>query len=310
MDSRLKLLSYSSLLTLHLCPRKFQLYRLSSKSESNDIDGYQNLTFAFGHAVGEGIQLVFQGKSEDEIIWTLFTKWYADLAAYNPKQQKSFYLAIAAIQRFISLRATGLLQEYEIVIYKGAPAVELSFRITLPDGYTHRGSVDVVLKHKITGKVLVVEVKTTSAANINPSDYKNSSQAVGYSVILDVIFPGLDSYEVVYPIYKTKSMEYEILRFSKSHLQKAQWIQELLLDIDTINLYENTRIYPMRGENCVQYYRDCEYMNLCTLSTEHLTVKESDPRVQKELEEERNKEYSVELTLADLLHSQINALDI
>jgi len=269
---------------------------------SNEASVNQNVTFAYGHVVGEGIQQVMEGRSETEIIFNTFLGWYADLEDANEKQAKSFYLAVAAIQRFISLRANGFLEDYELLHYNGKPATELSFRIKFPDGFLMRGSVDAVLKHKKTGEVLILECKTSSATNLNAATFKNSSQAVGYSVILDVICPGLSSYKVLYLVYLTKAMEYEQLPFVKSYLQRATWIQELLLDIETIKLYEEAGVYPMRGENCYNFFRECEYMQTCTLKTSHLT-KPLEPHLYESID---TKVYDVELTMMDLIEGQLN----
>ena len=306
IDGRIRLLSYSGLLTLHTCPRKYELYR--KKATDDDMEATaasnQNLTFAFGHVVGEGIQDVMDGMEEADVIWKMFLGWHASLADYNPKQNKSFYLAVIAIQRIISLRANGFLDDYELLQYNGKSAKELSFRITLPNGFKFRGSVDAVLRHKVTGKILVLECKTSSSTNLNPTTYKNSSQAIGYSVVLDVIAPEISSYDVLYLVYLTKDMSYEQLRFTKTYLQRATWIQELLLDVEVIKLYERTGIYPMRGESCNDFFRDCEYLNQCTLSTELITTPVTEDAILDD------KIYDVELTLEDILDAQFAKIEI
>lgn len=300
-DPRLKLMSYSSNLTLHKCPRKYQLYKLKSIEDEVDVDAAinQNLTFAYGHVVGEGIQDVMDGISEEEVIWKMFLAWHANLEDRNEKQNKSFYLAVAAIQRFLSLRANGFLQDYELLEFKGKSAKELSFRIHLPDGFKYRGSVDAVLRHKVTGQILVLECKTSSSATLYPTTYKNSAQAVGYSVVLDVIAPEISSYDVLYLVYLTKDMAYEQLKFTKTYLQRATWIQELLLDVETIKLYERTGVYPMRGESCMDFFRDCEYLNQCTLQTKLITT----PFTEKSVLDD--KIYDVELTLDQIIEGQM-----
>lgn len=297
MDPRILKLSYSSLLTLHTCPRKYQLYKLNSQEENVDLDGTTNITFAFGHVVGEGIQNVLIGKTEEEIIFKLFLGWHADLEARNEKQIKSVYHAILAVQKFNSLREFGLFEDYELVYYEDKPAVELSFSVSLPNGFVYRGYVDAVLRHKITGKVVVLECKTSSVGNIYPATYKNSSQAIGYSVVLDTIFPDISSYEVIYLVYKTKSMEYETLAFTKSYLQRALWIQELLLDSEQILKYENTGVYPMHGENCMSFFRECEYLNLCTLDTCNLIQPYNKP--------ETEETFQINVTLNNLIEAQV-----
>ena len=302
MDKRIQNLSYSSLLTLHTCPRKFQLYRLNAEVEqAEDIPG--SVTFAYGHSVGEGIQHILTGTSLRETMWRLFLDWDMDLLAENPKQNKSFWGALVAVQQFSSLLENGYLEGYELVHYQGKPATELSFVIHLPDGFKYRGFVDAVLQHKDTREVLVLECKTTNAATVNPAQYKNSAQAIGYSIVLDALFPALSAYKVLYLVYQTKSESFVQLPFDKSYYSRALWIRELLLEIEVIKLYEQAEIYPMHGESCYSFFRECEYMQTCTLSTERLTSPLS-PGDQLKLDEQL-KDFQISIGIEDLISAQI-----
>lgn len=297
IDYRIRQLSYSSLLSLHSCPRKFQLAKLRTTHRTPESEK-SSVTFAFGHIVGEAIQLALEDKSEQEIIFKMFLGWHTDLFAEDTKLSKSFFTAIIAIRRFLALRESGFLKEYDLVYYNGKPACELSFSVSFPDGFRLRGFVDAVLQHRDTGKVIVLECKTTGSATINPATYKNSAQAIGYSIVLDSIFPDLSSYEVLYLIYNTKSGEYLPLPFQKTYLQRALWIRELLLDIETIKMYEEAEVYPMHGESCYSFFRECEYLNVCQLSTEYLTKPCTS-------DQEDKTDYQITLTLDDLLTTQL-----
>jgi len=307
IDYRIRQLSYSSILTLHSCPRKYQLYKLGAGRAENSTR--QQITFSFGHIVGEAVQLALEGKSESEVMWAMFHRWEVDIFTYDERANKSLWSAILAIKRFFDLRKQGFLDEYELVEYNGKPAVELSFCIVFPDGFRYRGHVDAVLRHKLSGEILVLECKTTGAESLNPAIYKNSAQAVGYSIVLDAIFSGLSSYKVLYLVCQTKSLNWLPIYFTKSYLQRALWIRELLLDIEMIRLYESAEVYPMHGESCVTYSKetekeskvwegDCEYLQTCNLSTEYLTK----PMTVEKLD---THEYQVTLTLMDLLNSQL-----
>jgi len=311
IDYRIRQLSYSSMLSLHTCPRKYELYKKRTTSRLEQTQR-QSITFAFGHAVGEAIQLALENVSEKEIIWRMFCNWDTDILAEDTKGQKSFWGAVIALKRFLSLREQGLLSEYELVYHKGKPACELSFCITFPDGFRYRGFVDAVLRHKNTNKILVLECKTTGSAALNPSKFKNSAQAIGYSVVLDVLFPTLSSYDVLYLIYQTPTKDYISIPFTKTYLQRALWIRELLLDIEQIKSYEAAGIYPMHGENCYQYATEtekgtgvysgeCEYINSCTMSNSYLVKKASEADLD-------TAEYQVNLTLLDLLENQLSKL--
>jgi len=297
IDYRIRQLSYSSLLTLHQCPRKFQLYKLRTTQRTEE-DSKSTITFAFGHVVGEAIQLALQGASENEIIFRMFCSWHTDLYAIDERLDKSFFTAVMAMQRFRAALAAGFLSEYELVYIDGRPSCELSFCVTFPDGFRLRGFVDAVLQNKTNGKVIVLECKTTGAVAVNPASYKNSSQAIGYSIVLDHLFPAISSYEVLYLVYQTKAKEYLPIPFTKTYLQRALWLRELLLDVETIKLYEEAGVYPMHGENCVSFGRDCEYLQTCTLSTAYLTKPCT-------AEEEDTVDYQVNVSLLDLLNTQL-----
>jgi len=300
IDYRIRQLSYSSLLTLHSCPRKFQLQKLRTVHRAEE-PLKSTVTFSFGHVVGEGIALTLSGASLSTVIWKMFLGWHTpSIFDEDEKLNKSLWTAILAIQRFALIR-DAVLRDYELVYHNGKPACELSFAIQLPDGFRLRGFVDAVLRHRVTGEILVLECKTTGAATVNPATYKNSAQAIGYSVVLDHLYPDLSSYKVLYLVYSTKNGEYIPLPFAKTYLQRALWIRELLLDIETIKMYAEAEIFPMRGESCYSFFRECEYINTCTLSTEYLT-KPCTPA------EEDRTEYQVVITLADLLTSQLSKI--
>lgn len=298
IDYRIRQLSYSSLLTLHSCPRKYELYKKRAKSQDyGAADNKSGITFDYGHIVGEGIQLVMQDMSLEQIYPRMLPLWNQDLWDINEKQNKSFWLALQAVKRFSLMRQAGFLEDYELVYYQGKPAVELSFCIVFPDGFRYRGHVDAVLKHKITGKIIVLECKTSSIA-VQAGTYKNSAQAIGYSIVLDAIFPSLSAYEVLYLIYHSKDCEYTVIPFPKTYHQRAVWIQELLLDIEMIKMYEEHAVYPMHGESCMDWGRECEYMQVCTLNTAHITKPMDASFVD-------HTEYQITLSLEDLLTTQL-----
>ncbi len=295
-DYRIRQLSYSSLLTLHSCPRKFQLDKLRAQGTSETLKS--TITFSYGHVVGEGIALALANVPFREILWKLFLSWHTpSLFDSDDALNKSFFGAIIAVQKFMHLRET-VLADYELVYHDGKPATELSFSIALPNGFRLRGFVDAVLRNKITGAVVVLECKTTGIAAVEPAQYKNSSQAIGYSIVLDHLFPELSSYEVLYLVYATKATEYHLLPFPKTYLQRAIWIRELLLDVDVIQMYEAAGIYPMRGESCYSFRRECKYFNTCSLSTDALAKPMTADMVDKT-------DYQVQITLADLLETQL-----
>ena len=272
IDPRLIRTSYSSILSLHACPRLYQLEKLQAQKL---IDYDSNVTFAYGHVVGEGIQTYLITRNLNAAIWAMFLMWHADFVDENEKQNKSFASATAAIMMFAELVEDGLLDEYEVAYFNGKAAAELSFKITFPNTF-YRGYVDLVLRHKITGEYLILELKTTSAKYVKHSQYKNSAQALGYSVVLDKIAPGTTSYGVLYLVQLTVVERFEPMEFPKTYHQRAMWIRDMLWEdrkiIGLIEEFGQYGIWPMHGESCNRFGRDCSFMDSCQSDTHYMTA--------------------------------------
>jgi PD-(D/E)XK nuclease superfamily len=307
IDTRIKFLSHSSSGTLHACPRKYQLYKLrSAKAIPDEISG---ITFAYGHVVGEGIQLALQNLPYKQILFKMFVMWHAPLAVRDEKRKKSFAEAVFAVRKFIALRAAGYLEEYELVYLPSTgehnatvPACELGFAVNVYDGFSYRGFVDAVLRNRYTGEIIVLECKTTWYSAANPAQFKNSGQALGYSVVLDSLFPGLSSYSVLYLVYSTTTHEFTPLPFAKSFESRAEWIRSIVFDVEDITRYEEAGIYPRRGESCFSFNRPCEYLENCGTSTVYL-AKPLDESMEQIAKDEAR--YTYQFNLVDLINRQV-----
>lgn len=302
-DRRLKQLSYSSLVQLHSCPRKYELLKKQAARPEEDVNSLQSITFAFGHIVGAGLQSLLAGESLDKVMWEAFISWPCDLMAEDDKARKSFFYAMHALQKLVAMRNAGFLEDWEVYIYEGKPALELSFIIDIGEDYCYRGAADIVLKNKYDGRIMVVDGKT-SKYGLHAAKFKNSAQALGYSIVLDVLEPTLSSYEVMYLEYNSREQNWDLVEFTKMYSQRARWIHELLLDRDTITLYESRGVFPMHGESCYNYFRECEFLQTCGMSTTFLTT----PFSKKDnlaIEQDRAK-WQIKLNIMDLVKSQIN----
>lgn len=316
MDPRTKLLSYSSQNLLQECARKYQLYRgqvvvaeiADGDTDKADLARADRATFDFGHSVGHGVQYLLLGRSIEEVIWDLFSsKWSQDLFYRDTKRKKSFWLAIIALYKFQSLLTSGFLSDYEVMAFEGKPAIELGFRIHLPRGYKYRGFVDLVLRHRTTGEVVVLEIKTSSW-NLSHVAFTNSFQAIGYSIVLDKLVPELTGYKVLYLTYKTKDFEWDPVTYPKSYYQRALWLQELLMKTQVLELYDSHDVYPMNGNNCINKFgRECPYLGSCTLATKNLVTPMSDTRW-REIQEEEDQTYQFNITYEELVDSQLSKI--
>lgn len=269
IHNNLHFLSHSSDVLLHTCPRKFELQKLSGSREEDD----RHLTF--GKCAGAAVECLLTGESKKTAYWTAFKSWSTDLFSEDGERDgKTFWDVLVALDKFVPV-LTNSLQHYRIVSFNGKPATELGFQLILFNDFIYRGFIDAVLLDTRTNELVVFELKTTKFSKVDEATYKNSGQALGYSLILDAIADSLgmevgSSYKVIYVIYKTLAREYEIMPFTKNHLHRAVWLKQLILDTQLIELYDRFEMFPMHGESCYSFFRQCQYFGICEMQTENI----------------------------------------
>lgn len=275
--------SYSLLTNLHKCPRMFELDKLQANSQLLVDTGEVNLDFAFGHAVGAGIQTYAATKNLVAAQFAAFLAWRAPHDAEKLDKRgsstgKSLAHATYAIEAF-SYFWEQELSEWEVVrLPNGRPATELAFAVNMqqqPVPMYHFGHIDTVLQHKATGRLAVWEGKTTTFEEVDEAEFANSSQALGYSVVVDKLAEVLGAngteYEVMYIIYSSKGKKFTLLPFGKTRTQRAEWLQDTLLDHANIATYQRIGFYPKRGESCVNKYgRKCQWFGSCHMQNDSL----------------------------------------
>lgn len=255
--------SYSKLSNLHACPRKYQLSQFDAISAAERIP---NVDFAFGHAVGAGFQTAFAEGDLSRGLFECFLAWDADLLTEPALRKKKFFpLAHLAVEQGWNFIQTSELEDYEVaVLPSGRKAVEVSFAIDCENGYIHRGHIDLILRHKVTDKIAVAEIKTSGFKGVNAALYYNSDQALSYSVIVDQLFPGQQDFEVFYIVYSVPDEQWYLLPITKPTSSKAEFLTTLLIDHATLSTYEKLNFYPKRGSACYAYSRDCKYLMQCS----------------------------------------------
>lgn len=297
-------LSYSRCLTLRRCPRKFQLDNILCVKNENR----ESVTFSFGHAVGAGVQHICAGSTLERAIAHTIANWGVDIYECSDKDwksRKSLWFAIEAVRKFHALYTmnSSPLKDYEMAVINGKPAIELTFSVDIGDGYTYEGHIDGILKHKTQNRYMVLELKTSAANYIEDAMYKNSDQSVGYSTVLDKIAETLDaaaSFTVLYVIYKSKAQEYVFKPFTKSVIHRANWVNSVLFDKETAMRHAESNFYPMRGEACFDFFKECEYFQKCQMSDETLERGKAEETTFTDLEQ-----HDFEFTLEEVIEHQL-----
>lgn len=311
----LKNMSYSSNLVLHSCPKRRQLEALGGKVEEEEQKG--SVHFAFGHAIGAGIQTLFMpGKTKNDARLAALLAWDIPLTAELPEKKKSFWYALKAIDLAEHLVAEIQSEGWELATLDGVPAVEYSFVIKLPNGFRFAAHIDLILYHRERDKYRVVEVKSSGFKNIPEAIYGNSSQSLSYSIVLDYLVKHKTVYDVLYIAYSCPSMEFTMFAFAKSNLAKVEWIRDILYDCEVMQKLIDTNYFPKRGESCYAFFSVCQFYGSCGYGDEFLGLdneKMLDALVKKQLEntqiDKNNKRgYDLELDLEELLKDRMLVL--
>jgi hypothetical protein len=255
--------SYSMMEELHRCPRKFQLIKARAASGHS---GANNVDFAFGHAVGSGIQSwLASGKDMDAAIFNALMAWRIPYGAEIDKKNKSIWRAVSAVQKYALFYEETMSDWHVWVLPNGKPAIELSVSIDFENGYKHYCHIDVILEHNYNGKLAIQENKTTGFKIVEEAIYANSSQALGYSILIDQLSEHT-SYEVFYNVFSAPACEWQLLPFTKHTSLKAEWILDTKIDHQTLDTYHQVNFYPKRGESCFAFQRRCEFFGMCNMT--------------------------------------------
>ena len=321
-----KALSHSRVDLLNTCPKKFEL-----EGKLNLRKRETNLTFAYGHAFGEGVQALVEGKTFEETVFEIFCGWDVDIGEEGwdseKRNKKSFWDAIDMVEKFQAYKSMENVEglegntrainwnEWEIANFKDhegniRPAIELELVVECGNGYTYEGHIDLVLKRKGVDQFAVLELKSSGMNNIQPAMYGNSPQATGYMIALDTFLvkdnpSSTTSFSVFYLVGQTRMKKFYEFAFEKTPLHRTQWISWLINTIDRVESLENCGLpYPIDFQGCFKYNRPCPHFGTCHLPNDILLQnhrKEEDGETTFALEETPA---DVIVTLEEILERQ------
>lgn len=257
-------LSHSSLNLLNSCERKFQLIKLLN----NDLSRDESADLSFGTAFGIGCAHYLVHQNQEQAIFETWKAYYPVLE----DDVKSQWTCIGALQSSFNY-LDSLLEEYEVVQFQNKPAVELSFRLNIDPQFYFVGFIDIVLRHRLTGQYVVVDVKTTKLKLHDLSaKYANSDQGLGYSIALDqIVGEELASFGVMYLVLQIigpGNVNIKPYLFEKTLSDRLNWFFTLGLDVEKIKQMQELNIFPIRGDKCLAYNRLCPFFGTCTLHSQ------------------------------------------
>lgn len=265
-------LSNSTLSLYHSCERKFQKTKLLVNNSLRD----ESPAMTFGKSYGAAAQLYMILRTEgsspqeamDSAIWEAFLQYQPWQMMDDRRFIERVIYCIQAAQPFHE----RMLMEWEIPQFNGKYAAELSFRLDIDDLYYYVGYLDLVLKHRKSGRFAVTDYKSTSLAAIDLGPYfKYSDQVLGYSIVLDKIAGReVAEFDTNYWICQLSSRslsslyepKFQDLSFPKTMRDRMEWFLKLYLDVHSMRSLASLDVYPKRL-SCTNYNKVCQFYNGC-----------------------------------------------
>jgi hypothetical protein len=261
-------LSHSTLNLFNSCERKFQRLKLQN-IQNQDIyfdSKKNNVNLDYGSAFGIGIQTYIITQSLEQAIWET-------IKSYNFANESAAKNALSLVAGIQAFAAEWDADFWEIAYFNGKPAAEVSFKIILDEATQdyYCGYIDLVLKNKLSGLHVIIEIKTTGLKleDIRPL-YRNSGQALGYSIVLDSIAGSKQSaWEVLYLVNQLKAQnilpKIHLIPFDKHLRDRLSWLLDMKIDHERILQLLEMDHWPMRGGSCLAWSRPCPIYGICDL---------------------------------------------
>jgi len=264
--------SYSSLGSLESCPRKFEFNKIWKNNKKRP----RQFAAEVGTALHKAYQNYVVTQDKDAALWELLLAYPHDLYIYQKNDYRSIQAAIITMDAMIE---SNLFNEWDIVDIKNhegdvVPAVEVSYELQIDGidfeegtGFSHIGFIDLILKHRMTGKIGVVDIKTHRAnAQDYEGKYKYNTQQVPYGLVLNhVLNLPVTEFEVFYfDVYvDVAEPRVNIYPYTKNHNDIQEWLQTCILKLQHIKQYKDLDYFPRTENGCIAFNSPCAYMDVC-----------------------------------------------
>lgn len=295
MESGKITLSFSKLETARTCLRKFQLKELQNRRAQ-----FTSIDMAYGSAFGAGVQELFRSDDLDRANLEASLAWdypeFEDIWQGAKKKDKSFGMCLWALELFYNSEFQAINSEYELAYFDERDGVELFVYLDVGENYSYQVHVDLVLAHRESGALCVMEIKTSGMAQ-QEANWGNADQTMGYYALLWYLCKKYNRpFEpvVFYLTHQTgKQLEAEnnygfiTFPYVKDESTILDFVRTVMIDIDILDTCQEMDYFPKRGSSCVTWNRPCEFYGTCDLTLEkgfepsdtiyeHLTMEDVD----------------------------------
>jgi len=271
--------SYSSLETLSTCPRKFELNKIHPIQAERDTSAAMSLGSAVGVGYARYLELINDPslttkQIDDDVLLETWRAYYPPLEDATRSISKAHVIVQALIAKPFLPNGMDDPLDWELAVFDGKPAVELSFCIQLTDNLVYVGYLDGVMYSPSTDKYRPLELKTTSLYDNLKVNFSNSAQGLAYGLILDSITASpqreFDVHYRVAQLHRTKAEAYRPtihdFYFKKTLTDRLEWLIGLQMEVDRIGTYMKYNLFPKRGGACLTWGKPCQFYGICGLT--------------------------------------------
>lgn len=268
-------ISHSSMQLFSSCARKFEFRKLLEAQG----DGDETLAAEFGSAIHEGFQKWLETDGDETAaLWAFLRRypWHLERRKSDRYIPETGYALLQCM--FVSVP----LSEYEIATVTlpdgtTRPAIEVPFELELenfslaadaPVKIVYTGLIDAILYNHMTGKYIVVDVKTTSRFLDDMSVmWQFSDQCIPYAIVLEKLL-GVESIEQLEIVYVAAFVDIEkpvarMYTFDKTAEDIGDWATSFMVKIHAMRDFFQRAWFPRNGDSCANYNRTCEYFAYC-----------------------------------------------
>lgn len=291
-------LSYSSLNLAGSCMRKFEFNKMYPR-RVRDSDAF---AADVGTALHHGYQDYLVNQDLDRAIWMLMLD-FPYLGEFNQRtDDRNLEAAIATLEAMTyeanmnewelmsilrpltedeskEMAEFGRLLDADLDAHaseKGVivPAIEVPFSlrlkgITLADGrgVEYTGFMDAALRHRGTGAVRTMDIKTHRRTLVDASPkYKFDSQQVPYGIVLEHLAgEAVTDFEVLYldTFVDLVNPRVQLYKFHKDSEDLQEWLINTVLRVQQIQRAVEMDYFPRADGGCLNWNRPCHFLEVC-----------------------------------------------
>lgn len=250
----------SSLDIIQQCGRK--AHYIFSKPETET----KGIALAFGSCIHAGLRVFYEATDRNDDLLPRMVDAFKSLAtpemlALDPKEKRSILCGEKILKQFYE---TYKADEWELYSDDQGPFVERMVEAKIGEKLFFFGTIDVVLKNKISGDLCVVDHKTSTSLGKEFSQKGDlSHQLIGYIFACQQM--GMKVTRAMFQGLQVAKTMNNVLRVftNVSEEQIVEWKEWVYHQVTVWEMMNKTGNFPQNGSHPCISFGGCQYLPVC-----------------------------------------------